>query len=147
MTERVKRILARQKDARIEICAERAEIMIPVFEANAGRPLIVQRAMAVSEYLRKRTLLIQDDELIIGNLAEKPMGMEADPMSPCWPEDDLQDMLQGYALYISPETKERLKVIDPYAKGRGRTRAERKGFYYDDEHLWPFIQRGFLNPA
>ena len=147
MTDRVARILRRQESPRIEICAERAEIMVPVLLANAGRPPVVQRARAVAEYLKKRTLFIELDELIIGNLAEKPMGMEADPMTPCWPEEDLEDMLHGYQLYMSEETKNRIKVIDQYARGCGRTKAERKGAYYDDERLWPFIQKGFLNPG
>lgn len=147
MTERVKMLLERQKNARMAICSERVRLMIPVLQANAGRPQIVQRAMAVAEYLNKRTLIIEDGELLVGNLAAEPNGLEADPYTPCWPEDDLQDMLKGYKLYLSPEAKEDLALIDPFALNKGRTRAERRGVYYDDARLWPFIQHGFLSPG
>ena len=146
MTERVQKRLADTKAGVYPICIENAEIMIDSFRKNDGRPEILRRARAVAALLRKRTIFIQDGELIVGNIASKPMGMEVDPNGAAWPEDDLNDLLAGEQLTMTDEVRSKLHICNEYWLDRGRTDAERKGIYYDDDRLWPFIQRGFLCP-
>ncbi len=146
MTDRVKMRLEATRKGKYPIVTEAVEIMIPSFERNDGKPHIVRRAQAVADYLDNRTIFIQDGELLVGNMASVPMGMEASPDGPTWPEDDLADLLAGNEITMSEEAKSKLHIASDYWSGKGRLDAERKGVYYDDDRLWPFIHRGFLCP-
>ena len=148
ITERVKMMLDKTKTNRLPICSEKARLMIPVFEANDGLPFILKRAMATAEYLDKRTIFIEDGELIVGNFACRPMGMEVKPTERTWPKEDWDDLLgaPGSRVYMPPEELENLKIVDTYWKGHWRTDKERYGRYFDDERMWPFVSRGFICP-
>jgi formate C-acetyltransferase len=108
-------------------------------------PQIVRRAKATAHYLDHKTIFIQDDELIVGNVASKPMGLEAGSLGPTWPEEDMADLRKA-GLDISVEDETLLRSMDDYWQGKGRTLDERQGQFYDDERLWPFIQSGILCP-
>ena len=147
MTERIKRLQARLKVDQYPLCTEKVRIMIPSFEKHAGFPVIVQRAQAVADYLDNRTIFIEPDELIIGNIASRPMGMELKFFGPVWQKEDWDDLMQSGLFTISDEDKAFFPHIDDYWLDRGRNMQEQQGFYYDDDNLWPKIQRGFLTPA
>lgn len=53
------------------VCTERAEAYTRAYQANEDKPVIVQRALALQEHLRTRTIWIKHDELIVGNQASK----------------------------------------------------------------------------
>ena len=147
MTERVKRVKERIRSVKqYPICVEKAQIIKESFEKNDGWPQIIRRAQAVADYLDKKTIFIQDDEMIIGNVASKPMGMELGSQGPGWPDDDLDDLLAGGQITITDEERKILRSLDDYFLNKGRTQDEWQGNYYNDERLWPFIQAGFLCP-
>lgn len=148
MTGRVKMMLEKTKTGRLPICSEKARLMIPVFEANDGLPFILKRAMATAEYLDKRTIFIEEGELLVGNYASRPMGMEVKPTERTWPKEDWDDLLgsPGSRVYMPEEELDNLKIVDQYWKGKWRTDKERYGRYFDDERLWPFVSRGFICP-
>jgi len=130
---------------RYQICAEKARLIVESLQRTEGEPQIVRRAKATAYYLDNRTIFIEDDELIVGNVASRPMGMEAGSMGPAWPEEDIKDLRKS-ALFISEEDAALLRSLDGYWKGKGRTLDERQGQFYDNERLWPFIQSGILCP-
>ena len=147
MTERVERVKKRIRSVKqYPICVEKAQIIKDSFEKNDGYPQIIRRAQAVADYLDKKTIFIQDDELIIGNVASKPMGMELGSQGPGWPDDDLDDLLAGGQITITDEERKVLRSLDDYFLDKGRTQDEWQGSYYNDERLWPFIKAGFLCP-
>jgi formate C-acetyltransferase len=128
------------------ICTEKARIIIESYMRNEGRPAIIKRAQATADYLDQKTIFIEDNELIVGNIACKPMGMEAGSLGPAWPDDDLDDILSDRVVTISPEDRKILRGMDSYWEGKGWTMDERQGSFYDEERLWPFIKKGFLCP-
>ena len=145
MNPRVQKLRQRLNVDKYPICAEKARLIVESLEQTEGEPMIVRRAKATAHYLDHKTIFIEDDELIIGNVASVPMGLEAGSSGPTWPDDELEELNQG-ALSITPEDKETLRSLDRYWKGKGRTLDERQGQFYDDERLWPFIQSGILCP-
>jgi pyruvate formate-lyase/glycerol dehydratase family glycyl radical enzyme len=145
MNERVKRLRERLQVDEYPICIEKTRLIMEIFKQTEGEPAILRRAKATAHYLDNRTIFIEDDELIIGNVASKPMGMEAGSQSPTWPEEDLKE-LRKQGLTISTEDEAILRSMDEYWQGKGRTVEERQGEFYDDERLWPFIQSGILCP-
>lgn len=146
MTDRVRRLKATLDVDKYPICTEKAQIITESFKKNDGWPEIVRRARAVADYLDRKTIFIEPDELIVGNVACKPMGMELGSGGPGWPDDDLDDLLAGGQITITPEDRKVVRDLDEYWLNTGRTQDEHQGSYYDDERLWPFIRRGFLCP-
>lgn len=145
MTERIKRMLEALKVDKYPICAEKAKLVLEAWNAHEGVPSILQRAYETQNYLDKRTLYVDDDELIAGNVASKPMGMEASCWGPFWDDEDLDGLLQGN-FTIDPEDRKALREQDSFWEGKGRQFYEWQGTFYDDERMWPFIRSGVLCP-
>jgi formate C-acetyltransferase len=130
---------------RFPISVEKAQLVVESLRQTEGEPQILRRAKATAHYLDNRTIFIEDDELIVGNIAAKPMGMEAGTMGPTWPKEDIEG-LRASGLDLSETDEALLRSLDDYWAGKGRTLDERQGGYYDDDRLWPFIQSGILCP-
>ncbi len=145
MNERVQRLKERLQLEKYPICVEKAGLIMESYRQTEGLPQIVRRAKATAHYLDNKTIFIEDDELIVGNIASKPTGLEAGSLGPTWPEEDMEELRSG-GLDISAEDEALLRAMDDYWKGKGRTLDERQGQFYDDERLWPFIQSGILCP-
>lgn len=145
VTPRLQRLMAKVNPKSYPICIEKARLVIESYRAHAGLPHITRKALAIAHFLDNRTIFIEDDELIVGNIASKPCGLEVGPHGPTWPEEDFTSLLQsGYE--ISPEDEAELRALDSYWLGKGRTFYERMGRVYDDERIWPFIQSGIMLP-
>jgi pyruvate formate-lyase/glycerol dehydratase family glycyl radical enzyme len=145
VNQRVQKLKARLEVREYPICVEKARLVMEIYRQAEGEPAILRRAKATAHYLDKRTIFIEDDELIIGNVASRPMGLEAGSLGPTWPKEDLEE-LKRQGLVISDEDEALLRSMDDYWRGKGRTLEERQGQFYDDERLWPFIQSGILCP-
>lgn len=145
MNERVQRLKAKLQVERYPICVEKARLVMESYRQTEGLPQVVRRTNATAHYLDHKTIFIEDDELIVGNIASKPMGLEAGSLGPTWPEEDMEELRQA-GLDISQEDEALLRSMDDYWRGKGRTLDERQGQFYDDERLWPFIQSGILCP-
>lgn len=144
-TERIKRMQAALKVDKFPLCAEKPKLVIESWKENEGLPSILRRAKATAHYLDNRTIYVDDDELIVGNCASRPMGMEASCWGPFWDDDDLDSILEGNYT-ISDEDRATLRSLDSFWEGQSRQMYEWQGRYYDDFHLWPFIRSGILCP-
>lgn len=145
MNPRIQRLKRRLDIERYPLCVEKARLIMESYRQSEGEPTIIRRAKATAHYLNNKSIFIEDDELIIGNVASKPMGLEAGSLGPTWPREDMERLRKG-GLDISLEDEALLRSMDDYWQGKGRTLDERQGQFYDDERLWPFIQSGILCP-
>jgi pyruvate-formate lyase len=145
MNDRVKRLRQRLETDTYPICVEKARLVMEAYRQAEGDPAILRRAKATAYYLDHRTIFIEDEELIAGNFACKPLGLEAGSLGPTWDRENLAE-LRKQGLTLSEEDEALLRAMDAYWKGKGRTLEERQGQFYDDERLWPFIQSGILCP-
>jgi pyruvate formate-lyase/glycerol dehydratase family glycyl radical enzyme len=143
MHERVKILKERTCVDTYPLSIEKIRLTTESFMQTEGEPQVLRRAKAVANYLANRTIFIEDLELIVGNFASKPMGMEAD--CPTWPEEELEE-LGTSCVNIAPEDKILLMSLDKYWKGKGRNYYERLGLLLDDERLWPFMNSGIILP-
>jgi len=71
---RIKSLSSVILDAKPEICFQRAVLLTASYQETEGEPAVIRRAKGLANILDKMTLYILDDELIVGNLAGKPMG-------------------------------------------------------------------------
>jgi len=145
VNQKVKKLKESLRLEKYPICVEKARLVMDSYRQTEGKPAILRRAKATAHYLDNKKIIIEDGELIVGNVASKPMGLEAGSLGPTWPEEDLEE-LKKQGLTISDEDEALLRSMDDYWRGKGRTLEERQGQFYDDERLWPFIQSGILCP-
>ena len=146
MNTRLASLKARLATDAYPICTEKYLLVLESLRESEGQPEIVRRAMATAHYLDNRTVFIEDGELIVGNVAKVPNGLEADPDGPTWtPEEMAHLRKEGFEISAADEVA--LHAADDYWRAGPRTLWERMGRYYDDERLWPFIQSGILFPG
>ena len=104
------------------ISTERSRIYTEAVSAAAGKPVILQRAYGFSRVLRQMQLVINEGELIVGNMTEKDRGAIVTP------EFGWQWVARGVRPFCHPEkrTRSRLRKMikrrcEPYShSGTGK---------------------------
>src|SRR5512142_1137175 len=125
------------------LAIEKIRLTTESFRETEGQPQIVRRAKAFAHVLDHITIFIENDELIVGNAASKPMAVEFECDYGTWSRDEIQALRnEGYT--VSTEDEAELIRISDYWKGK--TLVGRSGQVYDDERLWPFVQTGVVLP-
>lgn len=125
------------------LCLDKSRLWIESFRHSEGEPQIVRRAKALAYILDNINIFIEDGELIVGNTASKPMGLEVTFWSGLWPQDEI-DGLKAEGFSISPEDEREIQVHNEY--WRGKTLTDRFEQLFDEERLWPFMQEGVILP-
>lgn len=142
---RIRELMANVHPRKYPLSVEKAGLVLESFKQTEGLPQILRRAKAIAHFLDHKTIFIEKNELIVGNPASKPMGMEAGSLTPTWPENELA-LLREETFDISDADVVKLRQLDDYWIGKGRLLPERLSLLYDDERIWPFIQSGILLP-
>jgi len=104
-----------------EIESERAVIITASFKETESLPMVVRRAKALEAILSKMTVVIRDEELLVGNLTNRPRGAQIFPeFSNKWlvGEFDTLAKRKGDVFLISEQTKKELKEAFQYWDGR-----------------------------
>lgn len=120
-TKRVNKLIEALYAATPEIEAERAVLITKSYMETEDKPVILRRALALEEILKKQTIVIRDNELVVGNLTKNPRSSQVFPeFSNQWllEELDLIGKRKGDIFLVSDEVKENLKNIFPYWKGK-----------------------------
>jgi pyruvate formate-lyase/glycerol dehydratase family glycyl radical enzyme len=120
-TERTERIRSRFMETNPEICAERASLITESYKETEGQPMAIRRAKALEKILSGMSVIIEDEELIVGNQCSKPRGSAVFPEYSCqWLEAELDRLEKRTAdvFLISEETKQTLRGVFPYWKGK-----------------------------
>ncbi len=114
LSERIAAIKRRLLDTDPTICLERARIYTEVYRREIAQPVIVRRAIAISETLQRMSVHILDGELIVGNQASRS---KAAPIFPEYAvnflieEIDSFETRPGDRFYVREEDKEELRSI------------------------------------
>ena len=104
-----------------EIESDRAVLITDSYLKTEGKPIITRRAEAFANILENIPIVIRDNELIVGSSTKSPRGCQVFPeFSFSWLEDEFDTIEKRAAdpFYISEETKETLKNIYRYWKGK-----------------------------
>lgn len=154
VSDRIRRMKERNDVEVHPICTEKAEIVLDSWSRHEGLPPVLRRAYMTADYLDKRTIFIEDDELIVGNVAAKPRGAEIHTVTPAWPEEDLYNLTHGGGLSITEEEHKALRSLDKFwfnedGTSKQRSFYEQQGRYYgpeDGDRMWNFIKSGVMCP-
>jgi pyruvate-formate lyase len=109
----------------VEACLERARAEMKAYEQYKNEPRVIQRARVLETYLREKTIYIQDDELIVGNITSKIRGASISGEMSHFIEEDLDDAVRDFeirpyekVIVTAEERRELRDVILPYFKGK-----------------------------
>lgn len=104
-----------------EIEAERAVLLTESYKSTENLPIILRRAKAFEHILEKLPITIRPLELIVGSNTKSPRSCQVFPeYSYEWLQDEFDTVATRSAdpFYISEETKQTLKKVYPYWKGK-----------------------------
>lgn len=120
-TERIQRLVDHLYEHMPVIESARAKLLTESYKATENEPIITRRAKAFAHILRHIPIIIRDDELIVGSSTLAPRGCQTYPeFSYQWLEDELDTVETRSAdpFYIAEETKEELREVNKYWKGK-----------------------------
>ena len=120
-SERIGKLIEAMYEKLPEIEADRGVLVTESYKATEGLPLIKRRSAAFSHILRNIPIVIRDNELIAGSTTVTPRGCQVFPeYSYEWLEAEFDTVATREAdpFYISEETKQRLREVYPYWKGK-----------------------------
>jgi len=121
---------------------EKSRLLTESFKTTEGEPRILRRAKALAHVLDNITIFIEDDELIVGNAASKPMGLEFDFYAGLWSQEEIDGLKQaGYDI----KAEEEAEILQLNAYWKDYNPLSRMGRMFDDR-LWPFMQSGMILP-
>lgn len=118
---RMERIKERFVATTPEICVERAKLITESYKETESEPIHIRRAKALEKILGGMTVLIAEDELIVGNQATKARSAPVYPeFSWQWLEGELDRLAKrsGDVFLISAESKKALRELFPYWNGK-----------------------------
>ena len=112
MNERIKYLREKCLSSEPEIFLERALLVTEAYKETTGRPIIIQRALALKKVLEGMTILIEKGELIVGNQSPR---LRCPPIHPetgaSWILKELDQFPKRQAdpVMITKENKKKLK--------------------------------------
>lgn len=130
-----------------EIESDRAVLLTESYKVTEGEPIITRRAKAFEHILENIPITIRDDELIVGSATKAPRGCQVFPeYSFEWltAEFDTVATRSADPFYISEETKETLREVYKYWKGK--TTSELATSYMSAEALTA-IEHNIFTPG
>ncbi|MCK5199844.1 MAG: formate C-acetyltransferase/glycerol dehydratase family glycyl radical enzyme, partial [Spirochaetales bacterium] len=117
LSERMSNYRERILSAKPVICTERAIFYTEAYKKNEDQPVILKRAFALSDTLEGMTLVIEPEDLIVGNHSSR---IYAAPIFPEyaveWIQNEIDDFEKrpGDAYYPDEDVKEQLLEISKY---------------------------------
>jgi len=124
MNERIKYLREKCLSSKPEIFVERALLVTEAYKETTGKPIIVQRALALKKVLEEMTIFIEKGELIVGNQSPK---LRCPPIYPetgaSWILKELDQFPKRQAdpVMITKENKEMLKKCLTFCIGGAGT--------------------------
>ncbi|HPM75994.1 MAG TPA: pyruvate formate lyase family protein, partial [bacterium] len=121
-TQRVQRLRRRIIDAPREVCVERARYLTQSMKAHWDRPALTRMSMALAHILENISVIIRDDELIVGCRTSKLKGGPLFPENKSgWIEGDLEtfnDRELQRVLITAEQQRELRDEILPFWRGK-----------------------------
>ena len=144
MNDRLRQLKAALAVERYPLCIEKLKIVLDTLQATQDQPQTWRRALCLAHVLERMPIFIEPGELIVGNGASQPMGVEIDAEYGRWSAEEI-DLLEEDGFTISLEDERTLQAL--YQRYAPRTLVSAVGeIVGDDERLWPFMRSGVVLP-
>jgi len=124
------------------LCIEKSRLLTESFKRTDGQPQVIRRAKALAHVLDNISIFLEDDELVVGNAASKPMGLEIDFYAGLWPRDELEG-LRDCGFEFSDAEQAEIFAMNEYWQSQNPISAMGEKF---DDRVWSFMQTGMTLP-
>jgi pyruvate formate-lyase/glycerol dehydratase family glycyl radical enzyme len=141
---RLDRLLEKIHVEKYPLCIERARLITQSWEQTKDAPMILRLAKAFDHLVKNMTVFIEDGELIVGNGASRPMGLEIEAFTGPFVEKELKALEEEGFIEVNEGDWPEIRELASYWKDKNLQ--YRIGQLLDDERLWPFAQTGVLLP-
>ncbi|HTY81943.1 MAG TPA: pyruvate formate lyase family protein [Dehalococcoidales bacterium] len=125
------------------LCIEKARLITESFKLTEGEPAIIRYAKAYSHMLENIPVLIDDDELFVGEGASKPWGAEIDPFLGIWKEEEIRGAVEDGIVSVEEVDWPKIREIGRYWETKCSEYAQSKLF---DDKLFNYAQLGVTLP-
>lgn len=145
MNNRVIKLRQTVSSGKYPICTEKHRLITESFKRTERQPEILRNAAAFAHVLDNITVFIEEGELIVGNAASKPNGVEFGDLNGLWTDQEIDGLKEDEGFTISEEDEAELRSWQAYWKGK--TMTARMAHLLENGGLWPFMQLGIVLPA
>jgi pyruvate formate-lyase/glycerol dehydratase family glycyl radical enzyme len=125
------------------LCIEKARLITESHKQTEGEPAVIRYAKALSYMLENMPVLIDCDELFVGEGASKPWGAEIDPFLGVWREEEIKSAADEGIISIEGMDWQMFRELGQYWKTRCSEYIQSKLF---DERLFKYLQLGVTLP-
>ncbi len=125
------------------LCVEKARLITESHQQTEGEPAILRYAKAHAYMLENIPVLIDKDELFVGEGASKPWGAEIDPFLGVWKEDEIRSAAEDGIVTIDESDWPMIREIGRYWEKRCSEYAQSKLF---DDRFFNYLQVGITLP-
>lgn len=146
MTPRIQRLLKSLddvRDCRFTVSIAKGLLVTEAFRDSEGEPQVVRCGRALARVLDEIPIYIDEDDLLLGNLASRPGAVELTCLWAPWPDDEL-DALCASGFVVADADRPRIREMNEFWRTRCLT--ARMTSLYDDDRLWPYAQLGVVLP-
>ena len=120
-TSRIPALIEHLFEKMPEIESDRAVLLTESYKATEGQPIVLRRAKAFAHILEGLPITIRPLELVVGSNTKSPRSCQVFPeYSYEWLQEEFDTVATRSAdpFYIAEETKETLRSVYPYWKGK-----------------------------
>ncbi len=125
------------------LCVEKARLITESFKQTEGEPAILRYAKAHAYMLENIPVIIDGDELFVGEGASKPWGAEIDPFLGVWKEDEIRGAVEDGIVTVDDADWPMIREIGRYWEKRCSEYAQSKLF---DEKFFDYLRVGITLP-
>lgn len=148
MNARLEKMKQSLKVDKYPLCIERFRIESKTLLETEGEPQILRRAKIHANILDNISIFIDEEDLIAGEGASRPFGLEINYEYGEWTKDEVE-ALKKENFFISPEDEKELYEINDTFNGNNLNKnlVESMGeILGKDERLWPFMKSSTILP-
>ena len=142
-------------DAKLPICAEKYRIITETLESCKSKNIMKIRAACAANFLKEVPIFIEEDDIIAGNGASKPNGLEVSYETGFWDKEEIDGIKSDEnisSITISDDTIDTIFKCNEIIRGDG-TDETRESLISatgrvlgSNERLWPFLKSGVTLP-
>ena len=125
------------------LCIEKARLITESHQQTEGEPSIIRYAKAFSHMLENMPILIDNDELLVGEGASKPWGAEIDPLLGVWREEEIKAAAEEGIVSVDEIDWPLFRELGKYWETRCSEYLQSKLF---DERIFRYLQLGITLP-
>ena len=139
----MEKLLARIRRGEFPLCIEKARLITEAVKQTEGETGVIRYAKVYSYMLENMPVLIDKDELFVGEGASKPWGAEIDPFLGVWNEEEIRGAVEDGIISIEDKDWPMLRELGKYWETRCSEYLQSKSI---DDNMFKYLQVGITLP-